>query len=76
MNLIIELPDDQVTALREQAERFGVSAEAYARQLLERDLREHDRGHLNRAPRHISQVIAEIMADAPLEEFAKRRSHR
>jgi plasmid stability protein len=68
MNLIIELPDDEVKALRKIAERLGVSAEAYARQVLERDLKEH---RLSRAPRHISQVIAEVMAGVPLEDFAK-----
>ena len=69
MNLIIELPDDAVTDLRKRAERLGVSAEAYARLVLERDLNEH---RLSRAPRHISEVIAEIMSDVPVEEFARR----
>jgi plasmid stability protein len=73
MNLIIELPDDEATALRERAERQGVSAEDYARQVLEQDLKKHDKARLSPKLRHISEVMAEIMSDVPPEEFPKLR---
>jgi plasmid stability protein len=38
MTLTIELPDAEVTALAAKARAHGVSAEQYARQVLERDL--------------------------------------
>ena len=69
MNLIIDLPDDKATALRENAERLGVSAEAYARQLIERDLKKHgfDRLGIGARPklRHISEVMSDIMGGVP-----------
>ena len=71
MNLTIELPDDEAIALRAKAERQGVSAEAYARQALEQDLKEQNGAGAAPGGRRISQVIAEIMADAPPEELAK-----
>jgi plasmid stability protein len=61
MNLVIELPDDEATALQARAERQGVSAEEYARQVLEQDLRKHDKAHVNPKLRHISEVMADIM---------------
>jgi plasmid stability protein len=71
MNLIIELPDDEVIALRAKAQRQGVSAEAYARHVLEQDLKKQNGAPAAPGGRRISQVIAEIMADAPPEELAK-----
>jgi plasmid stability protein len=68
MNLIIELPDDDVTALQARAERQGVSVEDYARLVLEQDIRKHDKVRLNPKLRHISEVMAEIMADLPVTE--------
>ena len=59
MNLVIELPDDEATALQARAERHGVSAEEYARLVLEQDLKKHARQ--NPKLRHISEVMAEIM---------------
>lgn len=38
MTFTIDLPDAEVTALAAKARARGVSAEAYARQVLERDL--------------------------------------
>ncbi|MGA2593548.1 MAG: hypothetical protein ABSH32_26835 [Bryobacteraceae bacterium] len=38
MTLTIDLPDAEVSALAAKARARGVSAEAYARQVLERDL--------------------------------------
>jgi plasmid stability protein len=71
MNLIIELPDDEATVLKRKAQRQGVSAEAYARQVLEQDLKEQNGAVAAPGGPRISQVIAEIMADAPPEELAK-----
>jgi plasmid stability protein len=71
MNLIIELPDGDATALKRKAQQRGVSAEAYARQILEQDLNQQNGGTAATGGPRISQVIAEIMADAPPEELAK-----
>ena len=38
MHLTIELPDEQTAALRAKAQAHGLSAEQYARQVLEQDL--------------------------------------
>ena len=65
MKLTIDLPDDEVTALCENAERQGVSAEVYARVLIERDLKAHERVRVSPKLRHISEVMAEIMAGVP-----------
>lgn len=62
MTLTIELPDDLGTALKTQAQTQGVSAEQYARQVLEHDLESS-----NRPRRHISQTIRENMLDMPPE---------
>ena len=43
MTLTIDLPDEQVKALATKAHACGVSAEDYARQVLERDLNEEGR---------------------------------
>jgi plasmid stability protein len=40
MTLTINLPEDEVAALAAKAQACGVSAEAYVRQVLERDLEE------------------------------------
>jgi plasmid stability protein len=69
MNLSIELPDDEAAALQARAERHGVSVQDYARQVLEQDIKKHDKVRQNPKLRHISEVIAEIMADAPADEF-------
>lgn len=63
MNLVIELPDDEATALQAMAERQGVSAEDYARQVLEQDLKKHARTRQNPKLRHISEVMADIMGN-------------
>jgi plasmid stability protein len=65
MRLIIDLPDDEVTALRERAQQQGVSAETYARKVLEQDLKKHAKVRVNPKFRHISEVMAEIMAGVP-----------
>ena len=62
MNLTIELPDDVAAALRERAQRQGVSVEAYARTVVEQDLKKHAR--INLKLRHISDIMAEILSEA------------
>ena len=43
MTLTINLPEEEVRALAAKAQACGVSAEDYARQVLERDLRDDGR---------------------------------
>jgi len=66
MTLTIDLPDDRVSALKAKALEQGVSAEQYARQVLEHDL---ETGTRPRRP--ISEVIREIWADIPDDVRAK-----
>ena len=61
MNLTIDLPDEQVPVLRERAREHGVSAEQYARSVLEQDLT----SKTGRRP--ISQTIREIWSDMPAD---------
>jgi plasmid stability protein len=63
MTLTIDLPDDQVAALKTRAQAQGISAEQYARTVLEQNLKS-DR------PRHISEVIRDNMRDVPPEILA------
>ena len=55
--LTIELADEQQAALVAKARTQGISAELYARQVLEHDLKAAG------PRRHISEVIAENMRD-------------
>ena len=54
MTVNIDLPDEQAAALKAKATAHGVSAEEYARQVLEYDLQTE-----RLARRHISEVIRE-----------------
>lgn len=49
MTLTIDLPDDQVAALKAKAQAQGVSAEQYARTVLEQDLKSGRRRHISRS---------------------------
>lgn len=68
MTLILELSPEREAALNQQAQAQaqGVSAEQYALQILDRDLKSS-----TGARRHISEVITEIMKDVPAEDFAE-----
>jgi plasmid stability protein len=66
MTLIIELPDEQTAALTAKAQAQGLSAEQYARQVLEHDL-ELTPGTRRR---HISEVIRDRMRSVPPEIMA------
>ena len=61
MILTIDLPEDRATALRTKALEQGVSAEEYARQVLEQNL---EFGSA-RSPQPISELMREIWGDMP-----------
>jgi len=65
MTLRIELADEEQAALTAKARAQGVSAEQYARQLLQRALRSSPPG------RSLAARIREIWADMPDEIRAK-----
>ncbi len=62
MTLIIELPEEDVTALSARAQAQGVSAEQYARQVLKRDIQQ---------ALPIAARIREIWSDMPEDARAK-----
>ena len=62
MTLNIDLADDQVAALTAKAQAHGVSAEQYARRVLELDIQVRRK--------HISEVIRDNMRDVPPEDLA------
>ncbi len=66
MTLKIDLPDEQQAALSAKALARSLSAEEYAREVLERDLE----GRAT-ARRPISEVIREIWSDMPEDVRAK-----
>ena len=66
MTLTIEIPEDLEATLKTQAQAQGVSAEQYARRVLESGLK------TGSPPRkHISEVIRDNMRDVPPEVLAK-----
>jgi hypothetical protein len=67
LTLTIDLPEDDITLLNAKASAAGLSAEQYARQVLEHDLE----ADATRARRPISEVIREIWADMPEDVRAK-----
>ena len=66
MTLTIDLPDEEVKALTAKAHAQGISAEQYARKVLEHDL--EAAGPPRR--RHISEIIRENMSRVPPEIMA------
>ena len=66
MTLTIDLPDEEVKALTAKAHAQGISAEQYARKVLEHDL--EAAGPPRR--RHISEIIRENMSKVPPEIMA------
>ena len=71
MILTVEISLEREAALKARAQARGISAEQYARLVLEENLKEHDSDGSKPDVRHISEVIAEIIAGVPPEEFAK-----
>ena len=65
MTLKIELPEDKTAALAAKARSRGLSAEQYARELLEHDL---DAGS---GTQPIWEVISENMKRVPAEDLAQ-----
>ena len=70
MTLTIDLRDDEVTLLAAKAQAQGVSAEHYARRVLEQDLRA-DEPSESISEQTIAEAIREIWADIPAEVRAK-----
>jgi plasmid stability protein len=64
VTLKIELPDEKTAALAAKARTQGLSAEQYARQVLEHDLESDS------SPRPIWELIAENMKQVPAEDLA------
>jgi hypothetical protein len=71
MTVSIQLSDEQTALLKTRAQALGLSAEEYAQHVLAQDLEEQLPVGAGRPTPHISEVIAEIMADTPPEELAK-----
>jgi hypothetical protein len=70
MTLILELPDSKEAALKAKAQAQGVSAEQYVQQMVDRDLEGPAMSPSKAASsRHISEVIREIVSDAPPDVF-------
>jgi hypothetical protein len=66
MSLIIRLPDEEIKALAAKAQARRISAEQYARRVLE-----HDLGAATPPRRrHISEVIRDNMRRVPMEILA------
>jgi hypothetical protein len=65
MTLMIDLPEDRAQTLKARAEAQGVSAEQYARQILEDDLEPQ----CTRQP--LSEVMREIWGNMPDDVMAK-----
>ena len=62
MTLTIDLSENESSALAAKAQAQGVSAEQYARSILERDLKSAPKPR-----RHISEVIRENVRQVPAE---------
>jgi plasmid stability protein len=65
MTLTIDLPTEEIEALAAKAQAHGVSAEEYARQVLQ-----HDLEAAKPRRRHISEVIRDNMRRVPPEILA------
>jgi plasmid stability protein len=65
MTLTIDLPAEEIEALAAKAQAHGVSAEEYARQVLQ-----HDLEAARPRRRHISEVIRDNMRRVPPEILA------
>ena len=68
MTLILELSDNKEATLKARAQAQGVSAEQYARQILDRDLEERED---NSPRRPIWEVITDRMKNVPDELFER-----
>jgi len=64
MTLTIDLPKEEIEALAAKAQAHCVSAEEYARQVLQHDL------EAAKPRRHISEVIRDNMRNVPPEILA------
>jgi hypothetical protein len=72
MTLILNLSDKKEAALKARALSQGLSADQYVQQMVDCELaQEEDTVSTSLPRRRISERIAEIMADVPVEELAK-----
>jgi len=68
MTLTIDLPDDVAAAIKNQAAAQGLSVEDWLQELATRHLQSDRTSEEAQKPRRrISEVIADIVADAPPE---------
>jgi hypothetical protein len=66
----IEFSDQKAADLKAKAMTRGLSAEQYVREVVDRDLEQTATPLLAAPPgRHISDVIAEITSEVPIEVF-------
>lgn len=70
MTLKIDLPDEQTAALAAKARAHGLSAEQYARQILEHDLESAVESPGAQPLRTAADIILSCMSDVPAEIMA------
>jgi plasmid stability protein len=70
MTLRIELPDEKTAALAAKARTHGLSAEQYARQVLEHDLESELKAPGGQPLRTIADIIVSRMSKVPAEDMA------
>ena len=72
MTLTIDLPDELAAAMKAQAAARGLSVEGWLQELATQHLQSARPSEEAKKPRRrISEVIADIVANAPPEELAK-----
>ena len=72
MTLTIDLPDEIAESIKSQAAARGLSVEDWLQELATQHLQSARTSEESKKPgRRISQVIADIVGDAPPEELAK-----
>ena len=70
MTLKIDLPDDKTAALRAKAHNLGLSAEQYARQVLEHDLESEPEMPARQPLRTAADIILSNMSKIPAQDLA------
>ncbi len=70
MTLNIELPDEKTAALAAKARTQGLSAEQYARQVLEHDLESAPEAPLGPPLRTAADIILASMSEVSAEDMA------
>jgi len=70
MTLNIELPDDKTAALVAKARTRGLSAEEYARQVLEHDIESGRRSAAEQPLHAAAEIVLRSMSRVPPEDLA------